>query len=125
MARSSILRTPGHVRQTGRSRTKLVEQRRSIVAGCGFRHVERHKDAAARICVENILNDGIPGLRLVSKTRRYIRQNISHIVARLPVVVVAEAAADEDRLDVILQREPIGELAVHERTRRQNFSELY
>ncbi len=55
---------------------------------------------------------------------RNVGQNIPHIVALFSIVVVTEAASDEDRLDAVLEREPVGELAVHKRTRRQQSADL-
>ena len=54
-----------------------------------------------------------------------VGQNIPHIVALLPVGVVAEPASHEDRPDAVLEGEPVGELAVHERARRQQRAELH
>src|SRR5687767_15719387 len=115
MARSSILRT---------RLPEFVDECGSIPSRYGFSNVERHDDPPVRIRVEHFPDHRVSRLRLVSKAGRDIRQNISHIVARLPVLVVAEAPADEYRPDSVLEREPVGELPVHEGSLRQPSSEL-
>src|SRR5688500_1976723 len=105
MARSSILRT---------RLPELVDECGSIPSRRGFSNVERHDDPPVRIRVEHLPDHRVSGLRLVSKAGRDIRQNISHIVAGLPVLVVAEASSDEYRPDSIFEREPVGELPLHE-----------
>src|SRR5262245_44408238 len=100
MARSSIART-------------LVDQSCVIVTVRGFRDVERHDGAPARCGFEHVLYLGA----LIADVRTGVSQNISHIIAPQPVLVIAELVADEDGPDPVLERQAIGELPLNERFR--------
>src|SRR5215203_308599 len=121
MARSSILLTTGCLPLPLGKGAEFVDQRGAVVACGGLRHVESHDDAAVRIRVEN-LDDLGP---FVADARRHVSQNISHIVAALAVVEVAEPVTDEYRPDLVFERQTIGQLAVHEGSGGQYAAELY
>ncbi len=108
MARSSIFLT-----------TELVDESSAIVAGGGLSHVKRHDDGAIGIGVEHVLDDRVVLLGLVADAGCDIRQNISHIITAPAVFVVAELPPDKDRLDLILEGQAVGQLAMDERAGRQ------
>src|SRR4029450_2000018 len=118
MARSSMLRTPALWHGLSAS-PEFIDECRAVVPGCCFGHVEGRDNPVLWVSVDHILNDGIVRLRLVAEARRDVSQNISHIVAALPVVVVAKSPANENRPDSILQSQPVGKLAMNQCVRRQ------
>src|SRR5687768_19940 len=114
MARSSMFRTPALWRLLLRAAAELIDECRAIVARGGFGHIERHDDSLVRVRVDYVLNDGVVRLRLVSEARRDVRQNISHIIAPHPVLVIAEPAAHEDRPDPVFEGKPVCQLSMHQ-----------
>src|SRR5262245_4385604 len=107
MARSSMART-------------LLDQGGSVVAGPAFRNGERHDDAPARIRGQHV--DDL--VTFVADFRVGVRQNISHIPALVPIRVIAELVPDEEGPEAVLEREPVGELPLYERTGRQRPSQI-
>src|SRR5689334_3937066 len=110
MARSSMLRTPGLWQLLWISAV-LIDERGAVASGRRFRHVECRDDLVVRVGVDHVLNDRIVCLRLVPEARRDVSQNIPHIIAALPIVVVTEPAADKDGFDLILECQSIGQLS--------------
>src|SRR4029453_9852842 len=99
MARSSIVRTV-----LAGERPEFVDERRAVMTARGLRDVECHDDAALRVGVQNVLDDG----SFVTDARLYVSQNISHIIALLPVRIVAELTPDKYRPYPVLERQPVG-----------------
>ena len=73
------------------------------------------RDVVALRIVREQLDDQPPFVTaLVADARQSVGQYIAHVVAPQTVLVVAEAVADEDRPDVIFERQAVGQLAVDE-----------
>src|SRR6187401_2333646 len=102
MARSSIFRTPA-LQQVLSAAAEFIDECCAIVPRGRFPHVERRNDPVIRVSVDHVLNDGVMRLGLVNEARRDVSQNISHIVAALPILVIAEPAANEDLSNTILE----------------------
>src|SRR5438105_12649343 len=123
MARSSIFRTRALWKLLSAC-AELIDERRAVVPRCCFGHLEGRNNRVVRVSVDHVLNDGVVRLRLVSEARRDVSQNISHIITALPILVVAEPAADEDWADSFFKRQPVCEIALNQRCLGQRPAEL-
>src|SRR6188768_966571 len=105
----------------GAGRT-FVDEHRAI--GCGrLVDVEAGDGAPIWILVEDALNQAGSVRTLIANGRQIVGQYIAHVSSPEPVVVVAEAIANKAGTDPVLERQAVGEFAVHERARRQQTSD--
>src|SRR5262245_49627889 len=96
---------------------KLVDEL-CAVDGRRFVDVERLDDAPAGIAVQNLLNQA--GLAFVTELGQNVGQYIARVIAAQTVLIVAEAAADEQGPNLVLEREAVGEFSLHERAGREH-----